>query len=106
MSWDELLAALVGFVGRKVHAQVWSDSNPEVPGASVVSTTFGVLSDTDDRFVGALPGETLLVRLKGSDGEFSGVLSIPRDALLRADRLDADRIELVLGSTMLGIYAE
>jgi hypothetical protein len=106
VSWDELLAALVSFVGRQVHTQVWSDSDPESSGAVVVCTTFGTFSGTDGDLEQALPADTLLVTLKGSDGEVSGVLSISRSALVEAKRLDADRVEVVLGSTMLGIYAD
>lgn len=105
MSWDELLAALVGFVGRQVHTQVWTDPDPESPGAIVVCTTFGTLAGTDGDLERALPADTLLVTLRGSDGEMSGVLTLSRKAFVRAERLDADRVEVVLGSTLLGIYA-
>lgn len=97
MTWDDLLAMLVGFVGRRVHAQVWNTADPDSHGAVVVSTRFGSLTRADPRFDAAMSADIVLLTLDGRNGEKNGVLSLSREEFVSADRIDDDRLEIVLG---------
>lgn len=105
MAWEDLLGALVGFAGREVQVQVWNTAEPEAEAASVISTTFGTLAGVDRHFENAMPNETLLLSLRGAKRrDQRRDLDTPA-AFVSAERLDAERIEITLLGTLLGIYA-
>ncbi len=106
LTWDDVLSALVSFVGREVHVQVWNATDPEAHGSAVVLTAFGVLTDTaGPDFENAMPTDTVLVRLTRGD-DVTAVVSLTREVFQSAELLDADRLEVMLRGALLGIYAE
>jgi hypothetical protein len=53
-----------------------------------------------------MSADIVLLTLDGSGGERNGVLSLRREAFVSADRIDDDRLEILLGPVLLGIYAD